>query len=73
MPTPYPLCSRCQRELELISIAAPRRILTNRLKLLVFPNYCLIPAPVGVPVILWALTISAPSFELCHRVSSGLL
>jgi hypothetical protein len=36
-------------------------------------NYCLMPEPVGVPVIVAALTVSAPSFVLFHSVSSGLL
>ena len=36
-------------------------------------NHCLIPEPVGVPVIVAALTIAAPSFVLFHSASSGLL
>ena len=35
-------------------------------------DYCLMPEPVGVPVIVAALTISEPSFVLFHSVSSGL-
>src|SRR5215472_1776899 len=35
-------------------------------------DYCLMPEPVGVPVIVAALTISAPSFVLFQSVSSRL-
>src|SRR5213075_687900 len=49
------------------------RMLLLLLKFLLSRNYCLIPAPVDVPVIFWALTISAPSLEVIQRASSGLL
>src|SRR5205814_10146496 len=49
------------------------RMLLLLLKFLLSRNYCLIPAPVDVPVIFWALTISAPSLEVIQRASSALL
>ena len=36
-------------------------------------RYCLMPEPVGVPVMLAAFTIAAPSFVVFHSASSGLL
>src|SRR5258708_29400357 len=68
---------------EIIADEATRAAPTNKISLILMLfvllspicglNHCLMPEPVGVPVIRAAFTISAPSFVLFHKASSRLL